>query len=164
LNNLHHALSMRTNTTSCRRSASFLQFVNVPYPDSRHRRRIRRGVVRGNASAFLQPADMRADSAGGQPWVRGRKSHPEQIWSALPQIEDIDSSREDFSVGPTSTELGYASGVRFTPDSDRRSTSRFDSVVPQAVIRHKRTGLIRATPPSAAPRSTASRLIARRER
>jgi hypothetical protein len=32
--------------------------------------------------------------------VRGRKSHPEQIWSALPQIADIDFSREDFSVGP----------------------------------------------------------------
>src|SRR5438874_688477 len=23
-------------------------------------------------------------------WVKGRKSHPEQIWSALPQIADID--------------------------------------------------------------------------
>ena len=34
--------------------------------------------------------------------VTGRKSHSEQIWSALPQITDIDSSREDFSVGPTS--------------------------------------------------------------
>ena len=31
---------------------------------------------------------------------RGRKSHPEQIWSALPQIADINSSCEDFSVGP----------------------------------------------------------------
>jgi hypothetical protein len=32
--------------------------------------------------------------------VKGRKSHPEQIWSALPQIADIDFSRDDFSVGP----------------------------------------------------------------
>jgi hypothetical protein len=32
--------------------------------------------------------------------VKGRKSHPEQIWSAPPQIADIDFSREDFSVGP----------------------------------------------------------------
>jgi hypothetical protein len=29
-----------------------------------------------------------------------RKSHLEQIWSALPQIADIDLSNEDFSVGP----------------------------------------------------------------
>jgi len=33
--------------------------------------------------------------------VTSRKSRLEQIWSALPQITDIDSSREDFSVGPT---------------------------------------------------------------
>jgi len=33
--------------------------------------------------------------------VRGRKSHPEQIWSALPQIADIDFGCEDFSVGPS---------------------------------------------------------------
>jgi hypothetical protein len=33
-------------------------------------------------------------------WVRGRKSHSEQIWSARPQIADIHFSREDFSVGP----------------------------------------------------------------
>ena len=31
---------------------------------------------------------------------RVRKSHPEQIWSALPQIADVGSSREVFSVGP----------------------------------------------------------------
>jgi hypothetical protein len=33
-------------------------------------------------------------------WVSGRKSHSEQIWSALPPIADIDFSRVDFSVGP----------------------------------------------------------------
>jgi hypothetical protein len=32
--------------------------------------------------------------------VTGRKSHMEQIWSAVPQTTDIDSSREDFSVRP----------------------------------------------------------------
>jgi len=32
--------------------------------------------------------------------VRRRNSHSVQIGSALPQIADIDSSREDFSVGP----------------------------------------------------------------
>jgi len=32
--------------------------------------------------------------------VRCRKSHSEQIWSALPPIADIDLSSEDFSVGP----------------------------------------------------------------
>jgi len=31
---------------------------------------------------------------------RVRKSHPEQIWSALPQIADIDFSHDDFSIGP----------------------------------------------------------------
>jgi hypothetical protein len=29
-----------------------------------------------------------------------RKSHWEQIWSAVPRTTDINSSREDFSVGP----------------------------------------------------------------
>jgi hypothetical protein len=32
--------------------------------------------------------------------VTGRKSHFEQIWSALPRIADIDYDREDFPVGP----------------------------------------------------------------
>jgi len=32
--------------------------------------------------------------------VTGRKSHSEQIWTALLQIADIDFSREDSSVGP----------------------------------------------------------------
>jgi hypothetical protein len=36
----------------------------------------------------------------GRLWVTGRNSHLEQIWSALPQIADIDHSREGFSVGP----------------------------------------------------------------
>jgi len=31
--------------------------------------------------------------------VTGRKSYLEQIWSALPQTTDIDSSREDFQSG-----------------------------------------------------------------
>ena len=34
-------------------------------------------------------------------WAKGRTSHPEQIWSALLQIADIDFSRDDFSVGTT---------------------------------------------------------------
>jgi hypothetical protein len=33
--------------------------------------------------------------------VRGRKSNSEQIWSAPPQMADINFSREDVSVGPT---------------------------------------------------------------
>jgi hypothetical protein len=32
--------------------------------------------------------------------VTGRKPHLEQIWSALPQTADINSSREEFSVVP----------------------------------------------------------------
>jgi hypothetical protein len=43
--------------------------------------------------------------------TKGRKSHSEQIWSALPQIADIDSSREDFSVGPRA-EVATASAAK----------------------------------------------------
>jgi SulP family sulfate permease len=50
-------------------------------------------------------------TAGPYIWVRGRKSHPEQIWSALPQIADIDSSCEDFSVGPTTDMMPHRGGV-----------------------------------------------------
>src|ERR1700746_3748587 len=45
--------------------------------------------------------DRRCVSAASRRiWVRERKSHSEQIWSALPPMADIDFSREDFSVGP----------------------------------------------------------------
>jgi hypothetical protein len=40
--------------------------------------------------------------------VRGRKSHSEQIWSARPQMADIDFIREDFSVGPKGDIAGLA--------------------------------------------------------
>ena len=33
-------------------------------------------------------------------WVTYRKSYLEQIWSALPQIADVDCGGEDFSAGP----------------------------------------------------------------
>jgi hypothetical protein len=44
--------------------------------------------------------------------VRGRKSHPEQIWSAHHQIADVDFSREDFSVGPLRTFSGTPAARR----------------------------------------------------
>ena len=46
--------------------------------------------------------------------VMGRKSHLEQIWSALPQTADIDSGRDDFSVGPmTDVVLGQKGNIAY---------------------------------------------------
>jgi len=51
--------------------------------------------------------------------VRGRKSHPEQIWSALPQIADIDFSRDDFSVGPKADLTAHLALVGQSPAPNR---------------------------------------------
>jgi hypothetical protein len=39
--------------------------------------------------------------------LRRAESHPEQIWSALPQIADIDFSRDDFLGRAKAHELTY---------------------------------------------------------
>jgi hypothetical protein len=46
---------------------------------------------------------MRSDAPFRPCPFRVRKSHPEQIWSALPQIADIDFSHDDYSIGPKAT-------------------------------------------------------------
>ena len=77
--------------------------------------------TRSRGSTLARSAGCLRRRASGRLWVRGRKSHPEQIWSALPQIADIDFSRDDFSVGPQ-TVISIASSAskffRATPLSE----------------------------------------------
>jgi len=65
------------------------------------------GVVAGLAmeakwgiAIFLIALGVGVLATSARRMLTGRNSHLEQIWSATPQIADIDCSRDDFSVGP----------------------------------------------------------------
>jgi hypothetical protein len=77
--------------------------------------------------------------------VRGRKSHSEQIWSALPQIADIDSSCKDFSVGPTRDIPRGAYACEHHPNRFHaacRETASASPIVAQLTSRSRRMSAI----------------------